>query len=220
MVQPTDDIPQVAPIKLLLADDHPLVIAGIRRALEHHGELEIVGEARSGPELLALIERRRPDVVLMDFVMPGMSGADCIAQIRADWPDVKVIVLSAHHDRGSIDSALEAGATTYVVKSVNPSDLASIVVQVCAGNVFHRTAAPAPAVELDEAPNRPNLTQRERAILHAVAAGRTTAAISREECVSEHTVKFHLTNIYRKLGVANRAAAVRCALEQELVAVG
>ena len=208
-----------APLKVLIADDHPLMIAGVRRALERSEDIEIAGEAHSGPELMALVERRRPQVVLTDLRMPGTDGADCIEQIRTTYPDVRVVVLSACEDRPSIDAALNAGASAFVVKSINATDIAAVVRQAASGSVFHATSAPSRKTdESDEESALPELTEREHAILEAVACGKTTAVISRELWVSEHTVKFHLTNIYRKLGVANRAGAVRYALQNGLVA--
>jgi len=202
-----------APLKVLIADDHPLMLAGVRRALGGNDSIEVVGEARSGPEVLDLIERRRPQLVLLDLRMPGCSGASCIMRIREVSPDVKVVVLSANDDRASIDGALTAGASAYIVKSVKSADIASVLRQTARGNVFHPvTCGHAPAAQLPE-PHLPVLTEREGAILAEVAAGLTTAAISKELWVSEHTIKFHLTNIYRKIGVSNRAGAVRYALE-------
>jgi DNA-binding NarL/FixJ family response regulator len=208
-----------APLKVLIADDHPLMIAGVRRALERSEDIEIAGEAHSGPELMRLVERRRPQVVLTDLRMPGTDGANCIEQIRTTWPEVRVVVLSACEDRPSIDAALNAGASAFVVKSINATDIAAVVRQAASGSVFHATSAPSPKTnESGEESTLPELTEREQAILEAVACGKTTAVISRELWVSEHTVKFHLTNIYRKLGVTNRAGAVRYALQNGLVA--
>lgn len=205
-------------IRVLIADDHPLIIAGVRRTIEHLDDIEIVGEAHSGPEVLQLIERRDPTVVLMDLRMPGITGFECLEQIRDRWPEVKVVVLSACADRETIDGALRAGANAYVLKSAQPVDIAAVLRQVASGSVFYAPASGAPA-DSGRAGSGPALTDRERSILAAVASGLTTAAISREMWVSEHTVKFHLTNIYRKLGVANRAGAVRYALEHRLLAV-
>jgi DNA-binding NarL/FixJ family response regulator len=129
-------------------------------------------------------------------------------------------VLSACEDRASIDAALAAGASAYIVKSVNPFDIAAVLRQVWGvGVVFHAVtnARPVLGYPAEREPEAPVLTQRECTILAAVARGMTTAAISENLWVSEHTVKFHLTNIYRKLGVANRAGAVRYALENGLV---
>lgn len=207
-----------APVKVLIADDHPLMIAGIRRALERNEAIEIVGEARSGAEVLQSVERRRPHLVLLDLRMPGGSGFECIRKIREGWPDVKVVVLSADEDRATIEAALASGATSYIVKSVDPVDVASVLRQTASGSVFHAVTRGQGRLEPCEEPEGPVLTERERTILNAVAAGLTTAAISKDLWVSEHTVKFHLTNIYRKLGVANRAGAVRYAFENGLVA--
>lgn len=207
------DDPGPTPLKVLIADDHPLMVIGIRRALELSEDMEVVGEARSGEEVMRLIELRRPQLVLLDLRMPGISGVECIERVRGAWPDVKVVVLSASDDRASIDGALAAGAGAYMVKSVNTLDIASVLRQVVTGHVFHTSSVPVGGA--GDTPAAAALTERERTILDAVARGMTNAAISRELWVSEHTIKFHLTNIYRKLGVKNRAGAVRYALENE-----
>jgi DNA-binding NarL/FixJ family response regulator len=207
-----------ASIRVLIADDHPLMIMGVRRALERGADIEVVGEAHSGSEVMQLIERRRPTMVLLDMRMPGISGAECIERIRTTWPDVKVVVLSACDDRASIDEALGAGAAAYIIKSVDSADIASVLRQAASGSVFHARSRTRPRADAPQEHAAPILTDRERAILESVAAGLTTAAISRDLWVSEHTVKFHLTNIYRKLGVVNRAAAVRYAVDNDLVA--
>lgn len=208
------------PLKVLIADDHPLILAGVRRMLEHSENIEVVGEAHSAPQLLQLIERRRPDLVLTDMRMPGMSGPECIESIRTTWPDVKVVVLSASDDRSSINSALQAGASAYVLKSVVTSDLAAVIRQSASGSVFHANGTGTGSIpQSAPEPEGPGLTSREQTILEAIVGGLTTSAIGKELWVSEHTVKFHLTNIYRKLGVGNRAGAVRHAIEHGLVSV-
>ena len=203
-------------LKVLIADDHPLILQGLRRTLEASAEIEIVGEARSGPELLALIERRKPETVLMDMRMPGLDGLTCIGRIRESWPEVRIVVLSAHDDRESIDAALLAGASAYVVKSVNHVDIASVLRQAAEGAVYHAPSRSAPETGAAPPPTGPALTDREKTILCAIASGQTTKAIGKELWVSEHTVKFHITNIYRKLGVNNRSGAVRFAVEHGL----
>jgi DNA-binding NarL/FixJ family response regulator len=204
-------------VSVLLADDHPLVLTGLRRALERSDEIEVAGEAGTVNELMALIDRRRPQVVLLDLNMPGVRGTEHIEHVATTWPEVKVVVLSASEDRPSIDAALKAGATAFVVKSVGLSDIAGIVRQIAGGAVFHapgqvagRSAGAEPIAD------GPGLTERERAILKEAARGLTAGGISRELWISEHTVKFHLTNIYRKLGVSNRAGAIRWAVENGL----
>jgi DNA-binding NarL/FixJ family response regulator len=213
-------------LKVLIADDHPLMLLGIRRTLEDYDDIEIVGQAQSGPELLALVERRRPELVLMDLRMPGAQDTSVISHIRETWPEVKIVVLSACDDRPSVEGALLAGASAYIVKSAHAVDVASVLRQTSSGVVYH---APAMArgqvighvsdmVEPGESHDGPVLTEREKTILTAIANGLTTKRISSELWVSEHTVKFHLTNIYRKLGVPNRSGAVRYALEHGLAA--
>jgi DNA-binding NarL/FixJ family response regulator len=208
-----------APLKVLIADDHPLMLQGIRRALEMADDIEVAGEARSGAELLALVARRDPDIVLLDLNMPAPGGVECLEEIKRSHPNVKSVVISAYDDRASIDSALHAGACAYMVKSVSSVDVASALRQVAGGAIFHAAPATPDTGGSERGTRSPadGLTARERTILEAVANGLTTKAISEQLWLSEHTVKFHLTNIYRKLGVANRSAAVRYAFEKGLV---
>ncbi len=207
-----------AQLKVLIADDHPLIIAGIRRAIEHDDDFHVVGEAQSGSELVQLVDRRRPDIVLMDLRMPGVTGTEMIELIHRRWPQTKTVVLSACDDAPTVQAVLRAGATAYVLKTAGSLDITEILRQVASGEVVPPPPAAAAAARQgeDEEPVAPSLTDREREILSRVAAGMTTAAISRELWVSEHTIKFHLTNIYRKLGVPNRAGAVRFALEHRI----
>ena len=206
-------------LKVLVADDHPLILQGLRRTLEACDDIDVVGEARSGTEVLPLVERRRPDVVVLDLHMPGMDGATCIAEIKRTSPEVKAIVLSASEERASIDSATNAGASAYVVKSVSSVDIPTLIRQVAAGYTVFQAPNEAEDGAASGRASEPGLTERELTILAAVAGGLTTKAISGELWVSEHTVKFHLTNIYRKLGVSNRSGAVRYAYEHGLVPV-
>jgi DNA-binding NarL/FixJ family response regulator len=206
-------------LKLLLADDHPLVLQGLRRTFESSDDIDVVGEAHCGSEVLALIERRRPELLLLDLNMPGIDGLDCLAQIRERWPEIKVVILSACDERATIDAALHAGASAYIVKSVSPVDIPSVLRQAATGAVYHAPSRAATATNTQpDDHDSPLLTGRETTILAAVADGLTTKAISKQLWVSEHTVKFHLTNIYRKLGVNNRSGAVRYALEHHLAA--
>jgi DNA-binding NarL/FixJ family response regulator len=205
-----------ASLKVLIADDHPLMLHGLRRALEGSDGIDVVGEARSGEELLALVDRRNPDLVLIDLHMPGIGGIECINQLKASRPDVKAVVISASDDRATIDTALLAGASAYILKSVSPVDIPAVLRQASTGAVYHVPATTRVCAEEAPVASGPELTARERTILTAVADGLTTKAISRDLWLSEHTVKFHLTNIYRKLGVSNRSGAVRYAFEHDL----
>jgi DNA-binding NarL/FixJ family response regulator len=208
-----DSLPEVTPIRVLLADDHPVMLSGLRRLIEGFEDLEVVGVASSGGELLRHVSVRAPDVVLTDLRMPGAEGTSVLERIREQSPDVKVVVLSACDDRSSIDSALQAGVAAYIIKSAAPADIASVIRQAHRGTVFHAPSGSRSTSEPAEATPCDALTVREREVLGAVADGGTTAEISKNLWLSEHTIKFHLTNIYRKLGVSNRAGAVRYAME-------
>jgi DNA-binding NarL/FixJ family response regulator len=201
-------------MKVLIADDHRLIVEGIRRALEPADDIEIVGEATRGSEVLPLVRRLHPDVVLLDMRMPQMDGLTCLDQIRKQHTDVKVIVLSVFSDPERIQAAFRHGASGYIVKSVNPVDLPSAIRQAVDGTVFHAFGSPEPETANGVAGD---LTERELVILKAVARGLSNAQIGKELWVTEQTVKFHLTNIYRKLDIANRTEAARYAFQHGLV---
>jgi DNA-binding NarL/FixJ family response regulator len=195
-------------VKLLIADDHQLVLNGIRSALNGSEDIEIVGEATRGSQVLPLINRLHPDAVLLDIRMPEMDGLACLELIRKRFPEIRVIMLSIHSDPEHVESALRRGASGYIVKSIGPADLGAALRNAVEGTVFHASGSVAdPAGEASEI----GLTERETSILRAVARGLSNRAIARELWVTEQTVKFHLTNIYRKLGVSNRTEAARAA---------
>ena len=201
--------------KVLIADDHPLVRSGVRRALEEEHDIEVVGEATNGAKVLPLIGQTGPDLVVLDISMPQLDGLACLDQIRKRYPDVKVVILSASGDPDRVQAALARGATAYVLKSVDVRDLASALRQAIEGTVFQ-----ALGVQQDsdgQLAGSAGLTKRETAILKAVARGLTNQAIGREFWVSEQTVKFHLRNIFRKLEVGSRTEAARYAFEHGLV---
>ena len=200
-------------MKVLIADDHRLILAGIRRALEAVEDIEIVGEANVGSQVLPLVRRTNPDVVLLDMRMPQMDGLACLDQIRKHCPKVKVVVLSVFGDSDHIQAAFRHGASGYIVKSVNPLDLPSAIRQAVEGDVFHAVGLPEQNGDEGKAVG---LTDRELSILKAVARGLSNQAIGKELWVTEQTVKFHLTNIYRKLNLANRTEAARYAYQHGL----
>jgi DNA-binding NarL/FixJ family response regulator len=202
-------------LKVLLADDHKLMLAGIRRALEDADGIKIVGEAHSASQVLPLVAQTDPDMVLLDIRLPDGDGFACLELIHKRYPKVKVVMLSAFSDPEHIETALKKGATAFIVKSVNPLDLASALRQAVEGNVYQAHGLP----ESDEVSvaRRAGLTEREISMLKALARGLSNQAISREFWVTEPTVKFHLTNIYRKLGVANRTEAASHAYSLGLV---
>jgi DNA-binding NarL/FixJ family response regulator len=204
-------------LKILIADDHRLVLQGIRTALDDVEDMEVVGEAHSGSEALTLIARTHPQLVLMDIRMPGLDGLACLERIRKRHPSVKVVMFSASAERDQIAAAFRRGASAYIVKSVNPVDLPSAIRQAYEQNVFH---AVTPAAEPAAGADAQDLTDRELTILRAVARGLSNRDIGKEFWVTEQTVKFHLTNVYRKLGVRGRTAAARYAHQHGLVESG
>jgi len=201
-------------MRVLIADDHKLIVDGIKRALEASSDFEVVGEASSGAQVLPMVGRTDPDIVLLDLRMPGADGLTCLGQIRKRHPKVKVVVLSVSTDENLIQTVLQRGASAYIVKTINPIDLPSALRQAAEGTVYSAIGLPEPG---ENAARAAGLTERETAILSAVARGLSNEQIGKELWVAEQTVKFHLTNIYRKLGVANRTEAARLAYQHGLV---
>jgi DNA-binding NarL/FixJ family response regulator len=203
-------------VRVLIADDHRLMVEGTKQALERAGGFEVVGEAVNGVQVLPLVRRLKPELVLLDLRMPQMDGLTCLAKIKKEFPEVRVAILSVSQDPELIQTALKRGANAYIVKSIDPDDLAAALRQALDGTVF--TTAGVTEDPGERAARDAGLTERELMIVRAVARGLSNEAIAKELWVAEQTVKFHLTNIYRKLGVSNRTEAARYAFEQGLIA--
>ncbi len=199
-------------MRVVIADDHRLFLAAVRLALANADDIEVVGEATDGTQVLPLVRRTNPDVVLLDVRMPRMDGLACIDQLKKHGPDVKTVVLSAYDDAEHIQAAFRRGADGYIVKTINPADLASALRQAMDGTFFS-PVEPAGAAEPETAASA-GLTERELDILKAVARGLSNQRIGKEFWIAEQTVKFHLSNIYRKLGVSSRTEAVRQAYQR------
>jgi NarL family two-component system response regulator LiaR len=165
--------------------------------------------------VLPLVRQTNPDLVVLDLRMPGKDGLICLDQIRKSHPTVKVVVLSVSTDEKLIENVLKRGASAYIVKSVNPIDLPGALRQAVEGNVFSTIGLP--DANAGSAAKAAGLTERETVILGALARGLSNEQIAKELWVAEQTVKFHLTNVYRKLGVSNRTEAARYAYQQGLV---
>ncbi|WP_217912949.1 response regulator [Miltoncostaea marina] len=211
--------PTTTPLRVAIADDHRLMLDGIKRALETAPDIKVVGEAMSGEEMLSLVPRVRPDVVILDLRMPKGDGLTTLAALRKDYPDLKIIILSMFEDSEHIDQALHQGASGYVVKSINPLDLPSTVRQVVEGTVYHPRgrAGESGSAPAASAGHPGGLTDRELSILRLVAEGLSNLDIASKLYVTEQTVKFHLSNIYRKLGVGNRTEATRYAYRNGMI---
>jgi DNA-binding NarL/FixJ family response regulator len=196
-------------LKLLLADDHALLFEAIALALENEDDLEIVGCAETGSQVLPLVQQTQPDLVVLDLRMPGMDGLTCIKLLRERFPKVGTVVLSGIDSDETIEAALRAGANAFISKSVDPAALADALRRAAREPVEH--AIGRPESRLDSAVEETGLTEREVAVLQALAQGRSNKEIAKSLWLAEQTVKFHLTNIYRKLDVRGRTEAVHWA---------
>ena len=203
-------------LKIVIADDHQLMLAALRLALEPASDIVVVGEARSGAQVLPLVHQQSPDVVLLDIRMPGMDGLRCLEQLQQRFPHVKAIAISAIDDPQVIQAALDRGASAFILKSIDPRDLPAAIRQTVDGTVF-RTLGGAAAAAADVPGKDLGLSERELTILKALAGGLSNKQIAKQLWLAEQTVKFHLTNIYRKLEVGSRTEAIRSAHEYGLV---
>jgi DNA-binding NarL/FixJ family response regulator len=202
-------------LRVLVADDHQLMLEAVRLALGEQDDIVIVGEAKRGREVLPKIASTDPDVILLDVRMPEMDGLTCLDLIRKRFPLIKVVMLSGSEDPDVIEAALRRGASAFVTKQIDPRDLASAIRQAVYGTVFQSfgSAEEAPV----SAAKAAGLTDKELTVLRAVAKGLSNKHIASELWVSEQTIKFHLTNIYRKLDVANRTEAVHHAVRHRII---
>lgn len=202
-------------ISVLIVDDHPVVRNGVRGMLDGHAQIEVVAEAGSGPEAVAQTQRHDPDVVLMDLRMPGGDGIDAIRALRErDRGRPAILVLTTYETDRDIRAALDAGADGYLLKALGRAELVQGVLDSAAGR---RVLAPAAAQRLVDSDRRPTLSERELEVLAAIADGGTNRSVADQLFVSEATIKTHLLHIYAKLGVRDRAAAVRVAFEDGLL---
>lgn len=201
-------------IKILLADDHPVVREGLRGMLSAESDIEVVGEAASGAEAVALFGALRPDVVLMDLRMPGGDGVDAIAKIRAGREgSVRIIVLTTYDTDADILRAVEAGAAGYLLKDARRADLLRAIRAAARGETVLAPVVAGRLVSRVRGPRPETLSARETEVLALVARGLTNVQIGRALFVSEATVKTHLMRACAKLGVTGRTAAVTKAME-------
>jgi DNA-binding NarL/FixJ family response regulator len=197
-------------LKVLIVDDEHLMLSALRAVLERDGEIDIVGEADSGEKVFPLVGQCGPDAVLLDVRMPGMDGLEVLERIHERYPSIAVLMLSGIDDPALVRAALERGASAFVLKQVQPRDLAAAVRQAVFGSVF-RPLELARRIHGD-AVELAGLSKRE-----LLQAGASNHEIAQQLFLAEQTVKFHLTNIYRKLGVSTRTEAVRSAYESGIL---
>jgi DNA-binding NarL/FixJ family response regulator len=198
-----------------VADDHRLMLAAVRRALAEAEDFEIVGEVSVGSQVVPAVRETNPNVVLLDMRMPELDGLTCLARLRKHDPTIAVVILSSYSDEAQIEAARQAGALGYIVKTVEPVDLAAVLRSALSGHPFAVWGQE--VVDSDDSTAGFALSERETAVLEAVARGLSNREIGRELWISEQTVKFHLRNVYRKLGVSTRTEAARYAYRTGLV---
>lgn len=209
-------------IRVVLADDHALVRAGIRQYLERSDVIDVVGEASDGIEAQTVIERERPDVLLADIKMPGLGGIDLTAWVRQQELATKVLVVSAYDDDPYVTAAIDAGADGYVLKNTSPADLVAAVRAVHAGQT---PLDPAIATKVMRIASKRNdddpteLTDRERDVLALAADGLTNKEIGHRLAISSRTVQGHLRKIFDKLQVTSRTEAVTAGLSRGAISL-
>ncbi len=207
------------PIRVLIVDDHVMVRRGLATFLRAFSELALAGEAGSGEEAVRLSAELRPDVILMDMMLPGMNGPEAIRIIRQRQPEIQILALTSFKEGELIRDALEAGAIGYLLKDVSADELASAIRAAHGGRA---TLSPEATQSLVETASQPRsisfeLTERERTVLNLMAEGLSNTQIAARLVVSPSTVKSHVSAILTKLGVASRTEAVTLAMRQHLV---
>ena len=206
-------------IRVLLVDDHAVVRSGLSKFLMVNKDLELVAEASDGAEAIQLAALHKPDVILMDLMMPGVDGISATREIHQKYPQIKVIALTSFSEQNMVQGALQAGAAGYLQKNVTAVELANAIRSAYAGRM---TLSPEAAQALANSVIQPQiagnaLTERERDVLKCMVAGMNNNEIAENLIVSLGTVKFHISNIFQKLGVDSRVEAVKAAIEQKLV---
>jgi len=207
-------------LTILIADDHPVYRQGLERAIGERPDLELVGSTADGRQALERIHELEPDVAVVDVRMPGLDGLKIVSAVQRDGLRTKVMLLTGYEDSGAAYKALAEGAAGYVSKASDHTELCESIVAAGRGETViapQFAAGIATEIQLREASERPALTSREAGVLRLLAEGRTAARIGAELHLSESTVKTHLHNLYDKLGVSDRAAAVATAMRWGLL---
>jgi two-component system, NarL family, response regulator len=201
-------------IRVIVADDHPVVRAGLGAVIAEQDDLELVAEAENGATAVALFREHLPDVALMDLRMPVMDGVEAIREITTEFPDARILALTTYEGDADIRRALEAGASGYLLKDMLLTEVLTAVRAVHRGE---RVIPIAVAERLAEFPERSDLTERETEVLQLVARGLSNKEVARAIGRTDETVKIHLKNAFAKLAVADRTEAVTVALTRGLI---
>lgn len=212
-------------MRIVLADDHPIVRQGLRALLEAETDFQLVGEAGDGLEAVGLVERVKPDVLVLDLMMPGFAGLEVARQARQRSPQTRIVILSMHADEGYVLEALTAGASAYVLKKSTTADLVKAIRDAIAGRRFlspplseHLIDAYVEKTKSAPLDSYNTLTPREREVLQLAAEGHTNAKIATRLSISPRTVEMHRASVMRKLGLQNQVELVRYALQRGILA--
>ena len=206
-----------APIRILLADDHAIVRNGVAQILNEQPDVQVVAEAGDGESAVALYRQERPDVALLDLRMPKLEGIQVVEQIRREFPEAVLVVLTTFDTDEDIDRALQAGAKGYLLKDVAPSDLVACVRTVHEGGTWVSSTV---ASKLVARMTRVQITPQEMRVLRQVAEGKSNREVGETLFISEATVKIHLSHLFEKLGASSRTDAVAKAVERGLIRMG
>ena len=206
-----------APIRILLADDHAIVRNGVAQILNEQPDVQVVAEAGDGESAVALYRQERPDVALLDLRMPKLEGIQVVEQIRREFPEAVLVVLTTFDTDEDIDRALHAGAKGYLLKDVAPSDLVACVRTVHEGGTWVSSTV---ASKLVARMTRVQITPQEMRVLRQVAEGKSNREVGETLFISEATVKIHLSHLFEKLGATSRTDAVAKAVERGLIRMG
>lgn len=206
-------------IRVMLVDDHAVVRSGLSAFLMVYDDLELVGEAGDGERAVSLCEKTRPDVVLMDLMMPGMDGVTATRLIRAQFPETQVIALTSFKEQEWVEGALKAGAIGYLLKDITADDLARAIRDAAAGKAILAPEAAQVLIQSARGGDKPgaDLTDREREVLALMVDGLNNQQIATRLVISVSTAKFHVSSILSKLGATSRTEAVSIALQNHLV---
>jgi len=211
-----------SPTTIVLGDDHKIVLRGLRALLEAQPGLAVVGDATDGLRVLSLVERLKPDVLVLDLMMPGLGGFDVTRRVAKRFPKTRVVILSMYSSEAHVVEALRSGASGYVLKDASAEELMTAIHEASGGRRYVST--PFSNDRIDSYLNRPaaidpygTLTAREREVLHLVAEGLTSGDIARRLFISPRTAESHRANLMRKLGLRSRTDLVRFALQRGIV---
>lgn len=212
-------MPETKRIRVMIVDDHAVVRSGLSAFLSVYPDLEMVGEAESGEDAMARIGLLKPDVILMDLMMPGMDGVQTTRAVKQKYPQVQIVALTSFKEENMVQGALQAGAMGYLLKNVSATELSSAIRSAYARRMTLSSEAAEVLVQAatQTIPASDDLTEREREVLALMVEGLNNSEIAERLVVSQSTVKFHIANIFAKLGVDNRVGAVTMALQRRLV---